>query len=307
MEKLLRNIYYPLKKFIPRKFQIGLRQMIARQKLKKNLDTWPIDESAKNHPENWNGWPENKKFALILTHDIDTAEGYSNIKKLLEFEKEKGFVSSFNFVPERDYRVSKEMINYVTKNGFEVGVHGLTHDGKLYDSKKIFYERAEKIKEYLKEWKSVGFRSPAMHHNLEWIADLDILYDSSTFDTDPFEPQPDGVKKIFPFKVKIGEKEYVELPYTLPQDFTLFILMKEQNINIWKKKLDWIAKNGGMVLLNVHPDYINFKNEKNGTEQYSAKHYENFLNYVSEAYNGQYWNILPKEIALWEKERNQKV
>ena len=30
---------------------------------------------------------------------------------------------------------------------------------------------------------------------------LNIAYDASTFDTDPFEPQPDGVNTIFPFWV----------------------------------------------------------------------------------------------------------
>ena len=41
-----------------------------------------------------------------------------------------------------------------------------------------------------------------MYHNLDWIHDLDIYYDASTFDTDPFEPQPDGFKTIYPFTVK---------------------------------------------------------------------------------------------------------
>ena len=40
-----------------------------------------------------------------------------------------------------------------------------------------------------------------MLHNLEWFHDLNVKYDSSTFDTDPFEPQPDGVGTIFPFWV----------------------------------------------------------------------------------------------------------
>ena len=40
-----------------------------------------------------------------------------------------------------------------------------------------------------------------MLHNLVWLRDLDILYDASTFDTDPFEPQPEGMETIFPFWV----------------------------------------------------------------------------------------------------------
>ena len=70
-----------------------------------------------------------------------------------------------------------------------------------------------------------------MHHDLDLIGALDIQYDLSTFDTDPFEPQPDGVGTIFPFWVDNKRNKnggYVELPYTLPQDFTPFILMREK-------------------------------------------------------------------------------
>lgn len=109
-------------------------------------------------------------------------------------------------------------------------------------------------------WKSVGFRSPSMLHNLDWLHELDVEYDSSTFDTDPFEPQPDGVETIFPFWVSAGEDKrgYVELPYTLPQDWTLFVLMREGGIDLWKKKLDWIVEQGGMVFVITNPDYMNF-------------------------------------------------
>ena len=143
-----------------------------------------------------------------------------------------------------------ELRQELTADGFEVGVHGLNHDGKLYSSKAEFDRRAKRINRYLKEWNAVGFRSPAMHHNLEWLKALNIEYDASTFDTDPFEPQPDGVGTIFPFWVARDDGTgYVELPYTLPQDFTLFVLMKERTIDIWKKKLDWIAEKGGMALI----------------------------------------------------------
>ena len=131
-------------------------------------------------------------------------------------------------------------------------MHGLYHDGKYFKSRKIFQERAIKINHYLKGMGSCWISLSFYAHNLEWIHDLNIEYDASTFDTDPFEPQPDGMGTIFPFFVQgnSSQKGYVELPYTLPQDFTLFVLMKEKNIDIWKKKLDWIVENGGMALLN---------------------------------------------------------
>ena len=243
-------------------------------------------------------WPDNKRFALILTHDVDTANGQEWCRRLANLEKDLGFLSSFNFVPER-YPVFAELRHCLSNNGFEVGVHGLLHDGKLYQSRDVFRNRATRINQYLAEWEAVGFRSPAMHHNLDWIHDLNIEYDASTFDTDPFEPQSDGVRSIFPFFVQGSavQKGYVELPYTLSQDFTLFVLMKERTIGIWKEKVDWIAENGGMALLNTHPDYMNFNSTKVKFEEYPVKYYKDFLDYIKGRYQGQYWNVLPNQIA----------
>ena len=292
------SLYYHLKPFIPRRFQIALRRLDANRKRDRCANIWPIDPKAATPPPGWSGWPEGKEFALILTHDVDTGRGQDKCNELMELEKALGFRSSFNFVPER-YNVKSELRKYLMDNGFEVGVHGLYHDGKYYTSREIFRNRALEINKYLKEWGSVGFRSPSMLHNLEWIHDLDIEYDASTFDTDPFEPQPDGVNTIFPFWVKGNslEKGYVELPYTLPQDFTLFVLMKEEDINIWKEKLDWIVAQGGMALLITHPDYMNFTGRKCCVEEYPVKYYQEFLEYLRENYCSEYWHACPKDVA----------
>jgi len=301
----VREIFYVLKPVVPRRLQLFLRKQLVLQKRGCCADIWPVDTRINGLPEHWRGWPEEKQFALILTHDVDTETGQKKCRGLMELEETLGFRSSFNFVPER-YSVDAALRRSLTDNGFEVGVHGLNHDGKLYESRKTFQKRAAKINAYLKEWNAVGFRSPAMHHNLEWIHDLDIEYDASTFDTDPFEPQPDGVGTIFPFWVKGNgnQKAYVELPYTLPQDFTLFILMKEKNIDIWQKKLDWIAKHGGMALINTHPDYMNFGQGKMGLEEYPADYYREFLEYVKGRYEGRYWHVLPKEMARYWVEKD---
>jgi hypothetical protein len=257
---LFNNWYYRLKPLIPRSAQLFLRRNYIRIKMKKYRDIWPIDERAGTTPSGWPGWPEGKRFALILTHDVETARGTERCPELANLDESFGFRSSFNFVPER-YEVEPHLRHYLVRKGFEVGVHDLNHDGKLYSSKRIFEERAIRINMYLEKWESVGFRSASMHHNLEWLHKLDIQYDASTFDTDPFEPQPDGMGTIFPFWVAKGSTQegYLEIPYTLPQDFTLFVLMKEKNIEIWKKKLDWIVRKGGIALLNTHPDYMRFE------------------------------------------------
>ena len=87
------------------------------------------------------------------------------------------------------------------------------------------------------------------------------------------------------------------MPYTLPQDFTLFILLKEQNLEIWKRKLDWVVANGGMALLITHPDYMSFDNKTTTFDEYPVRYYKELLHYIAERYPGQYWHALPRDMA----------
>lgn len=303
------RIFYLLKPVIPRFWQIFLRRILVRRKRIAHRDVWPIMELAGTAPVGWNGWPEGNKFALVLTHDVESRKGHDRCLQLMKLEKDLGFRSSFYFVPER-YPVLAGVRDTLQNNGFEVGLHGLNHDGRLYYSKEEFTRRAGKINHYINAWNAVGFRSPAMHHKLEWIHQLNIEYDTSTFDTDPFEPQPDGVGTIFPFWVANHKKNsgYVELPYTLVQDFTLFIVIREKGIDIWKNKLDWIVQKGGMALLNVHPDYLAFPGSQTGPEEFPLAFYREFLEYVKEKYHGSYWHALPREVArFWRITMNASV
>jgi len=333
---LINHIYYQLKPFIPRSLQIALRRMVVQGKRKRYSHIWPIDEKAAKPPENWRGWPDGKKFALVLMHDVDTAKGHEKCLDLAQIDERMGFRSSFNFVPER-YLVSSEVRQILVEKGFEIGVHGLKHDGKLFSSRKTFLEQAARINHYLKDWKSVGFVSPSMHRNLDWVHDLNLEYDASTFDTDPFEPQPEGVSTIFPFWVpatrnplpEFGCSEagtparpaggrnskpetvlrngFIELPYTLPQDFTLFVIVGEKSIDLWKQKLDWIVKNGAMALLITHPDYMSFNGKRPASGEYPVEYYKEFLEYIKTTYKDQYWNVLPKEVAcFWRDRQSQK-
>ena len=297
------RLYYAIKPLIPRRVQLMLRRLLIRGKLPSYKDIWPICPEAGKAPAGWTGWPEGKRFALVLTHDVDTARGYERCPRLLQIEEELGFRSSVFFVPER-YSISADLRHNLTSRGFEVGVHGLNHDGKLYESEDAFQRRAVRINHYLKEWECSGFRSPAMHHNLDWLGNLDITYDASTFDTDPFEPHPDGMKTIFPFWVRRnnGADGYVELPYTMSQDCTLFILMKEKGIELWKKKLDWIAEHGGMAHLITHPDYMGFDGNQT-FDTYPVERYTELLRYIKQRYEGTYWLALAREVAGFWSER----
>jgi glycosyltransferase involved in cell wall biosynthesis len=297
---LTRRLYYRFKPYLPWRLRMGARRIVAGLQRKRYAQTWPINELAGSPPAGWPGWPDGKKFAFVLTHDVEGTSGLAKCRQLMRLEQALGFRSSFNFIPEGEYRVSPGLRDELARNGFEVGVHDLRHDGKLYWRRGEFPENARSINGYLKEWHASGFRSGFMLHDPECLNGLDIEYDASTFDTDPFEPQPEGVNTIFPFWVpRPGGGGYMELPYTLPQDSTLFIVLQETSPEIWKRKLDWIVRRGGMALVNVHPDYVAFGGKKIASAEYPVTLYEQFLQHIKENYGDQYWNALPREVAGW--------
>src|SRR5438874_3835642 len=293
---MLRNrIYYGLKPFVPQSLRTAIRRSLAVRLRKRIADVWPIMPGSEIPPENWPAWPAGKKFAFVLTHDVGSRVSLDRCWDLMQLDMELGFRSSFNFVPEGDYQDPRELREELTQNGFEVGIHDLRHDGRLYQSDKEFRRNAASINRYVAEWGAVGFRSAFMLHKLDWLHQLNVAYDASTFDTDPFEPQPQGRHTIFPFWVpnpngsslehqrsasNSSSRGYVELPYTLPQDFTLFVLLQEKTPEIWLRKLDWIAQHGGMALVDVHPDYMCFDDAITMPREYPVLHYKSFLEYV---------------------------
>jgi len=271
-------------------------------------------------PTDWCGWPEGKQFAVVLTHDVERQSGLDRCRELMQLELGLGFRSSFNFIPEGNYHTPRKLREELVQNGFEVGVHDLKHNGRLYRSRRDFRINAERINSYLRDWGAVGFRSGFMLHNLDWLHELEIEYDASTFDTDPFEPQPEGRHTIFPCWIPRlptvpafasngdvhaahsadgSSTGYIELPYTLPQDSTLFLFLREPSIDLWIKKVDWIAAHRGMILVDTHPDYMAMGSSAASGHEYPVKFYSQLLDYIRSRYEGQYWHALPREVAAW--------
>jgi len=298
---LRRRLYYTLKPYLPWRVRNAIRRVSARRLRESSRGVWPIQDSTATVPEGWAGWPDGRKFAFVLTHDVEGPDGLAKCLRLAELEASLGFRSSFNLIPEGTYLVPTGLRAVLAERGFEIGVHDLHHDGKLYLSREVFRRSAEKINRYLDGWGAAGFRSGFMFHQQDWIHDLNVEYDCSTFDTDPFEPQPDGAGTIFPFLVPPPEGRpaggYVELPYTLPQDSTLFNILGETTPEVWLKKLDWVAGNGGMALVNVHPDYLQFPGEPANPRTFPVENYVSLLRHVREAHEGKYWHALPREVA----------
>ncbi len=291
--------YYQIRSLIP----LRLRQLLQRLRPVKVSDRWCYPDAffdalggacpqadqcyALVHP-----WPDAAEFAFVLTHDVETAEGMRRVLQIADLEQELGFRSSWNIVPYK-YSVDRGVIRDLQERGFEIGVHGYNHDGKLFTSRGAFHRRLPHINEALKSFGSVGFRAPMVHHNLDWMQTLDVQYDASCFDADPFQAMPGGIGGVWPFVAG----KFVELPYTLPQDHTLFVVLGEQTGTIWEQKLDYLVKRCGMALLITHPDYLDSPRRLDA--------YRQFLQHAREL-SGM-WHALPKDVASWWRQRDRST
>lgn len=296
--------YYALKPHLPRRLQIALRRLYARRQMRTEFPRWPIEPLlVERRRAEWRDavarrggeplptvapWPDGKRFAAILTHDVEGAAGVANVRRIIELERRHGFVSSWNFVADW-YPIPDGLLDHVRASGCEVGLHAVKHDCKLFESRASFEAELPAIHRYLAEWDAVGFRSPATHRNPDWMPELGALYDTSFPDTDPFEPQPGGSCSILPFFLG----EMVELPITLVQDHTLWEILREQTIEQWTLKSDWIVANGGLINPIVHPDYLDTPAR--------LRMYEEFLEYLAGLEDG--WHAPPREVASWWRTR----
>jgi len=239
------------------------------------------------------------KFAVSLTHDCDSPSSFKNIEKIREIEKENGFTSCWNVLSKR-YKIPYDILKKLEKEGNEIGSHGYNHDGKIAflpdaDIKK----RLSYSKSKLKNFNVRGFRSPQLKRNrrfLNLLADY-FEYDSSVPNSEYKSSIAlrTGSCTVFPFFIK----NMVEVPLTMPQDFTLIHTMGYSNnkiINLWKEKIEAIRKINGLVSFNTHPDDYLIGNDK------YLGIYEGILKYVSK--QDDKWTALPHEVALWWKERS---
>lgn len=304
--KGIRQLYYQVRPFIPAFVRTLLHKMSGSRQTKNTLLQWPQEdrlarflfdtmraillEQQITTLEYVHFWPFGKRFAFVITHDIESAKGQSFARRLADLDEKYGFRSSFNFVPDA-YPIDHQLIAELKQRDFEIGIHGWKHDGKLFSTRAVFEKQSRQINQIMKEWGAVGFRSPLTHRNPGWMQALDIEYDSSFFDTDPFEPIPGGTMSIWPFQMG----QFVELPYTLAQDHTLMSTLGEKTPHLWLEKVNFICKYCGMALVNVHPDYLR-------NPAYFAI-YEEFLQNMSK--RNDYWHALPMDVTRWWKKRSQ--
>lgn len=302
------RLYYLLKPAIPRAVARGLRRALRGSTIRNPPANWPIDPRyvsfqietlrqamlliGARTARYRSLWPNGSRFALVLTHDIETGQGQCFVRKVAELEQSLGFRSCFNFVLDR-YPLDLGLMQELRARGFEVGCHGLKHDGKLFSSHSTFKTRADILNGRMRDYGMVGFRSPLTHRHPAWMQILEMEYDSSFFDVDPLEPVPGGSMSIWPFFIG----RFVELPYTLIQDYTLNSVLGEETPRLWLEKVDFIERYHGLALLNSHPDYL--RNRKNWDC------YSHFLQQM--LLHTEAWAALPRDAARWWRARAQGV
>jgi hypothetical protein len=290
--------YYLARPALPRPVQLTLRRLFTRVQAASAFPGWPVENSLHDFygwlfaviadlargPVPFLGlWPGGRSWALVLTHDVETAAGYRDIELLRAPERVRGCRSSWNLVGAR-YQVDDETVRSLQDDGCEIGVHGLRHDGRDLAGR-LLEQRLPVMWEHASRWGAVGFRSPATHRDWALMHRLGFDYDSSYTDTDPYEPQPGGCCTFLPY----FNRDTVELPITLPQDHTLFTILQHADADLWLRKARHIRDQGGMVLALTHPDYAR--------DQRQADGYRALLDAFADDETA--WQALPREVAAW--------
>ena len=307
---LVRTLYYLVRPMLP----VALRKHLQRIYLRNWEDIpfpkWPVDFTVENFlarllvlsmesrgvtriPFIW-FWPEGAPSCTVVTHDVEETAGWDFCPQLMDLDDSFGIKSSFQIVPEERYKVTEERLALIRDRGFEINVHDLNHDGKLFIDRDEFLRRASAINRYKDSFRAKGFRTAILYRKIDWFDALDFSYDLSVPNVAHLEPQRGGCCTVFPF----FNGNMIELPVTMAQDYSLFNILKDYSINLWKRQISLIRARNGLMQMIVHPDYI--------IEEKARRVYADLLRYIAELRDSkETWVALPAEAADWWRLRNK--
>jgi hypothetical protein len=229
-----------------------------------------------------------------MTHDVETTAGRDFCGELLDIDDSFGLRASFQIVPEERYAVPAEFLDAIRNRGCEIAVQDLNHDGRLFDHKQEFLRRVALIHHYAAEYGARGFRAAMLYRKVEWYDALHLSFDMSMPNVAHLDPQRGGCCTVMPYFIG----KILELPVTTIQDYTLFHLLNERSIELWKMQTERILEKNGLVSFIVHPDYI--------TDRDTRSVYESLLRYLRDLrHTRPLWFALPSEIDSWWRARNQ--
>ena len=167
--------YYGLRGLMPSGLRRSLQRTYFRDWKTRPFPRWPVDDTVERILERlvllalrsqgisrlpfvW-FWPDGAPSAVILTHDVETAAGLAACGWLMDTDETHGIRASFQIVPEGRYEIPPGVLDEIRRRGFEVNVHDLNHDGRLFTDHDEFRRRALRINEYAREFGARGFRS----------------------------------------------------------------------------------------------------------------------------------------------------
>ncbi|MCU0269496.1 MAG: hypothetical protein MUF83_12745 [Acidimicrobiales bacterium] len=300
---LARRAYYRVRPVLPRRTQIAFRRRLARRQARTAFPRWPcetalhdlydllftlVTEVAGQPVPTLGPWPAGHTWALTLTHDVETAEGIPGIEVLRGIERRHGLVSSWHFVPRR-YDLPAAVRESLVREGCEIGVHGLYHDGLDVESEATLAARLPAIHAAAEAWGATGFRAPSMQRSWAAMATLGFDHDLSFPDTDPFQPCRGGCCSWWP----LLNGPVVELPLTLAQDHTLFEILRQSGPRTWLDKTDLLRARRGLAQLLVHPDYLAVPGVRDAYAAYLDTY----------AGDPDVWHALPSQVSAWWRAR----
>ena len=310
VNSVVRKIYYLLRPLLA----VPVRKYLQRAHLRNwhriSFPEWPVDTTVDRlqrqimaHAIDAAGldaipfiwfWPDGFSSCAIITHDVESSYGRDFTPRLMDLDAAFGFHGSFQVVPEDRYSVPKSYLDQIVARGFEVNVHDLKHDGRLYAEHQEFLRRASKINEYGRQFGAYGFRSGILYRNADWYEAFDFLYDMSLPNVAHLDPQRGGCCTVMPYHIG----KMVELPVTCTQDYTLFHMLNDYSIDLWKQQIALIREQHGLVTVLTHPDYLR--------ESRPREIYKSLLRHLASIRdNDHMWTPLPHDVAQWWEQRSK--
>ncbi|MGB9031222.1 MAG: hypothetical protein WCC27_13970 [Acidobacteriaceae bacterium] len=304
------KLYYFLRPVLP----VGLRKHLQKFHLrnwdKHPFPRWPVDCSVDNLLEKllllslresgerripfiW-FWPEGKSSCALMTHDIETKTGRDFCSTLMDIDESRGIKASMQVIPEERYSVTPEFLQSLRSRGFEIVVHDLNHDGHLYENREQFLDRARKINAYGRQYGSDGFRAAVLYRKQLWYDALKCSFDMSVPNVAHLDPQHGGCCTVMPYFIG----DIVELPVTTIQDYTLFHILNDYSIDIWKRQTSIIVAKHGLMSFIIHPDYV--------LDDRQRAVFEALLDHIAQLRRDHnVWITTPGEVNRWWRQRAQ--
>jgi len=303
-------LYYFLRPLTNQALRRCIKMFYSGRRQKMSFPRWPVDTSVDNICEQllllalkakgaeripfvW-FWPQGARASVVMTHDVETTAGRDVCGELLDINDSFGIKAAFGVVPEDRYEVMPEFLALLRGRGSEIAVQDLNHDGRLFDDREEFRRRAAQINRYGREYGATGFRAAVLYRKPEWFGDLAFSHDMSIPNVAHLDPQYGGCCTVMPYFIG----DMLELPITTVQDYTLFYLLNEKGIDLWKSQLEIILSKNGLASFLVHPDYI--------VESGQKAQYKVLLGWLRELSQQQnLWFALPSEIDAWWRVRSR--